>query len=95
MISQTALNDPTFFSSWGFRISENLGNGLKAIGMIDWGFSNGTGSTTGAREQYVALSKDSLGILKFGRIHSPFADYIGGWTIELIPPSTVFYDLIL
>ena len=80
--SQTALNDPTFFSSWGFRISENLGNGLKAIGMIDWGFSNGTGSTTGAREQYVALSKDSLGILKFGRIHSPFADYIGGWTID-------------
>lgn len=80
--SQTALGDPTFFSSWGFRISENLGNGLKAIGMIDWGFSNGTGSSTGAREQYVALSKDSLGILKFGRTHSPFADYIGGWTID-------------
>ncbi|GKS69300.1 hypothetical protein W03_13040 [Nitrosomonas sp. PY1] len=80
--SQTALNDPTFFSSWGLRISENLGNGLKAIGMIDWGFSTGTGSPTGAREQYVAFSKDSLGILKFGRIHSLFADYIGGWTID-------------
>lgn len=80
--TQTALDDPTFFSSWGFRISENLGSSVKVIGMIDWGFSTGTGSATAPREQYIAITQDSIGILKFGRIHSPFADHIGGWTID-------------
>jgi predicted porin len=80
--SQTSLEDPTFYSSWGFRISENLGNGFKAIGMIDWGFNPGSGSDIRAREQYVALANDSLGVLKIGRTHSPFADYAGGWTID-------------
>jgi predicted porin len=79
--NQSSINDPTFFSSWGFRILEDLGKGFKAVGMIDYGF-NLTGSSTGHREMFVALSQESLGTLKFGRTHSPFADFAGGWTID-------------
>ncbi len=79
--SQSSINDPTFYSSWGLHISENLGNGIKALGMIDYGF-NTNGGPTGARERWVGFSSDSLGLIKFGRIHSPFADFAGGWTID-------------
>ncbi len=80
--SQSSIGDPSYYSSWGFRVSENLGNGFKAIGMIDWGFNTGNGGFFGAREQYAAIFKDSIGTLKIGRTHSPFADFAGGWTID-------------
>ncbi|SDY92280.1 porin [Nitrosomonas sp. Nm33] len=79
--SQTSVNDPTFFSSWGLRVFEDLGSGFKAVTMIDFGF-NTNGGPIGSREMYVGISKDSIGTLKFGRTHSPFADFAGGWTID-------------
>ncbi|SDI01782.1 porin [Nitrosomonas sp. Nm132] len=79
--SQTTVNDPTFFSSWGIRAFEDLGNGFRVVTMIDFGF-NTNGGSIGNREVFVGISKDSLGTLKFGRTHSPFADFAGGWTID-------------
>ncbi len=79
--SQTAIDDPTFYSSFGLKVSENLGNGIKVHALIDYGF-NLSGSIGAARERYVGLASDSWGEVKIGRVHSLFADYIGGWTID-------------
>ncbi|MBY0485221.1 porin [Nitrosomonas sp.] len=79
--NQASIEDPTFFSSWGLRVLEELGKGFKAVGMIDYGF-NLNGAQSGNREMFVGLSQESLGTLKFGRTHSPFADFAGGWTID-------------
>ncbi|WP_175492230.1 porin, partial [Nitrosomonas sp. Nm34] len=79
--TQTTVNDPTFFSSWGIRSFEDLGNGFRILTMIDFGF-NTNGGPVGNREMFVGISKDSFGTLKFGRTHSPFADFAGGWTID-------------
>ena len=79
--TQTTVNDPTFFSAWGIRSFEDLGNGFRILTMIDFGF-NTNGGPVGNREMFVGISKDSFGTLKFGRTHSPFADFAGGWTID-------------
>lgn len=79
--SQSQVNDPTFFSSWGFRVFENLGNGFQAQAMIDFGF-NTNDAVQGSREMFVALHNAAYGTLKIGRTHSPFADFAGGWTID-------------
>lgn len=79
--NQSTVNDPTFFSSWGIRAFENIGSGLKVVTMIDFGFDT-NGGPVGNREVFVGISKDSIGTLKFGRTHSPFADFAGGWTID-------------
>lgn len=79
--TQTTVNDPTFFSAWGIRAFEELGGGFRVVTMIDFGF-NTNGGPVGNREVFVGISKDSFGTLKFGRTHSPFADFAGGWTID-------------
>ena len=79
--SQSSVNDPTFFSSWGIRAFEDIGDGFKVVTMIDFGFDT-NGGPVGNREVFVGISKDSIGTLKFGRTHSPFADFAGGWTID-------------
>lgn len=79
--SQSTVNDPTFFSSWGFRVFEDLGGGFQAMAMIDFGF-NTNGATQGSREIFVGINNDKIGTLKIGRTHSPFADFAGGWTID-------------
>ena len=79
--SQSLIDDPTFYSAWGLSITENLGNGIKVFAIIDYGF-NLSGNIGAARERYLGLSIDNWGQLKFGRIHSLFADYAGGWTID-------------
>lgn len=79
--SQSSIDDPTFYSSFGLKVTENLGNGIKALALVDYGF-NLSGDIGAGRERYVGFSSDSLGELKVGRVHSLFADYIGGWTID-------------
>lgn len=86
--SQSTVNDPTFFSSWGFRIFENLGNGFQAVAMIDFGFDTG-GAPQGSREIFVGIHHDTIGTLKIGRTHSPFADFAGGWTIDPLVYTTL------
>lgn len=86
--SQSQLNDPTFFSSWGFRVFENLGNGFQAQAMIDFGF-NTNDAVQGSREMFVAIHNNAYGTLKIGRTHSPFADFAGGWTIDPLVYTTL------
>lgn len=86
--SQSTVNDPTFFSSWGFRVFEDLGNGFQAVAMIDFGFDT-NGSKQGSREIFVGIHNDAFGTLKIGRTHSPFADFAGGWTIDPLVYTTL------
>lgn len=79
--SQSSIDDPTFYSSFGLKATEDLGNGIKAFALVDYGF-NLSGDIGAGRERYVGFSSDILGELKVGRVHSLFADYIGGWTID-------------
>jgi len=80
--SQSSIDDPTSYSSFGLFASENLGSGFKAIALIDYGFNVSSSNFGAARERWVGLSHDSWGQLKLGRTHSPFADFAGGWTID-------------
>jgi predicted porin len=69
-------------SRWGFKGSEDLGNGLKAVFQLE----NGTNINTGAnnqgglefgRQAYVGLSSSTWGTLTLGRQYDPIVDYIG------------------
>jgi GBP family porin len=79
---QQVIGDNTGISRWGLLISEDLGNGLKANGRIEFAFRTGNGVTDSAREQWVGLSSKSWGDLQFGRIQSPFKDFAGGTSID-------------
>jgi len=70
-------------SRWGLRGTEDLGGGLKALFVLENGFSsaNGTAGQGGAmfgRQAFVGLSKDGIGALTFGRQYSFSTDYLGG-----------------
>lgn len=70
-------------SRWGLRGTEDLGNGLKAIFVLENGFNSGNGTLGqgGAmfgRQAYVGLSQNNVGSLTFGRQYSFSTDYLGG-----------------
>ncbi|MEK6424259.1 MAG: porin [Burkholderia gladioli] len=70
-------------SRWGIRGSEDLGSGLKAIFILESGFSSGDGTLGqgGAlfgRQASIGLAKSNLGSLSFGRQYSLSTEYIGG-----------------
>ncbi|PFH19573.1 porin [Burkholderia sp. JKS000303] len=70
-------------SRWGIRGTEDLGGGLKALFVLESGFSSGDGTIGqgGAifgRQAFVGLSKNGIGSLTFGRQYSFSTDYIGG-----------------
>ncbi|MGN7984871.1 porin [Burkholderia sp. 22313] len=70
-------------SRWGIRGTEDLGGGLKALFLLESGFSSGDGTIgqDGAifrRQAFVGLSKNGVGALTFGRQYSFSTDYIGG-----------------
>jgi predicted porin len=61
-------------SIWGFRGSEDLGNGLKANFNLESHFSADTGASVGPlfrRQANVGLSSASLGTLTLGTMYSP------------------------
>ncbi|KVE66706.1 porin [Burkholderia vietnamiensis] len=69
-------------SRWGLRGTEDLGGGLKAIFVLENGFSVGTGAAGqgGAmfgRQAYVGLSQTQYGTLTFGRQYSFSTDILG------------------
>ncbi|SDH10315.1 Outer membrane protein (porin) [Paraburkholderia steynii] len=69
-------------SRWGLRGTEDLGGGLKAIFVLESGFSTGDGTSGqgGAlfgRQAFVGLTKDGIGSVTFGRQYSFSTDYIG------------------
>jgi predicted porin len=87
--SQGALQDNSRSSRWGLHITEDLGNGLKANARIEMGLNMGSGSATTPREQWVGLSSNNWGDVKFGRVQSPFKDFAGGMTIDPFAYTTL------
>ena len=70
-------------SRWGLRGTEDLGGGLKALFVLESGFSSGDGALGqgGAlfgRQAFVGVAKDGIGSLTFGRQYSFSTDYLGG-----------------
>ncbi|NML30209.1 porin [Paraburkholderia antibiotica] len=70
-------------SRWGLRGTEDLGGGLKALFVLENGFSsaNGTAGQGGAmfgRQAFVGLAQDNVGSLTFGRQYSFSTDILGG-----------------
>jgi predicted porin len=60
-------------SRWGLRGTEDLGGGLKAIFVLESGFSTGDGTSGqgGAlfgRQAFVGLAKDGIGSVTFGGV---------------------------
>lgn len=69
-------------SRWGLRGSEDLGNGLKAIFVLENGFSINNGqfgqnSRMFGRQAYVGLSSNQWGQLTLGRQYDSLVDYLG------------------
>lgn len=67
---------------WGFKGSEDLGNGTKAIFQLEAGFSVTTGSAaqngrTFGRQSFVGLSDNKWGTLTLGRQYDSIHDYVG------------------
>ena len=81
---QESLSDNADTSRWGLLIVEDLGGGLKANARIEYGFRTGNGVTDSVREQWIGLSHKSWGALQFGRVLSPFQDFAGGGTLDLL-----------
>ena len=87
--SQGSLQDNSRSSRWGLHITEDLGNGLKANARLELGLNAGSGSATTPREQWVGLSSNQWGDVKFGRVQSPFKDFAGGMTIDPFAYTTL------
>lgn len=87
--SEGALQDNARSSRWGLHITEDLGNGLKANARLEMGLNAGSGSATTPREQWVGLSSNNWGDVKFGRVQSPFKDFAGGMTIDPFAYTTL------
>ena len=69
-------------SRFGFRITEDLGGGLAAIGNLESGLSLDTGASSSAtslfnRQANVGLASASLGTVTLGRNKSPYYDVHG------------------
>ncbi|RKE38821.1 GBP family porin [Paraburkholderia sp. BL23I1N1] len=66
---------------WGLRGSEDLGNGLKAIFVLEDGFNLSTGklgqnSREFGRQVFVGLSSDQFGAVTLGRQYDSVVDYL-------------------
>ncbi|SAL16500.1 porin [Caballeronia humi] len=70
-------------SRWGLRGTEDLGGGLKALFVLENGFSSGDGTLQqgGAlfgRQAYVGVAKNDVGSITLGRQYSFSTDFLGG-----------------
>lgn len=79
---QKSIGDPTFFSRYGLLIREELGNGVAAIGKIEYAFAPGAGVANVPREQWVGLSSKNWGTLQFGSVNAPFKVFAGGASVD-------------
>ena len=86
---QAGISDNARSSRWGLQISEDLGRGLRAVARLEQSLNTGSGAATTAREQWVGLSGNNFGEVKFGRVQSPFKDFAGGMTIDPFAYTTL------
>jgi predicted porin len=78
-------------SRLGFKGTEDLGNGLNALFVLEAGYNvdDGTASQSGSlfnRAAYVGLSSKSLGTVTIGRQYAPYFEYLG--PLGPVPPVT-------
>jgi len=69
-------------SRWGLKGTEDLGNGLAALFVLENGFNSGTGAlgqggTEFGRQAFVGLSDHGVGTLTLGRQYSFSTDFLG------------------
>jgi predicted porin len=81
-------------SRWGLRGTEDLGGGLKALFVLENGFSVangrlGQGGDEFGRQAYVGLSSASIGTVTFGRQYDSIADFTG--VFEVADQWSPFY----
>lgn len=72
-------------SRWGFKGSEDLGGGMKAIFQLENGFNAGTGALAEGgrlfgRQAYVGLASNTYGTVTFGRQYDSVVDYFAQTT---------------
>src|ERR1700722_2431977 len=72
-------------SRWGLKGSEDLGNGLKGIFLLENGFNTnngqlGQGGLEFGRQAYVGLSSAQYGTFTMGRQYDPTIDMWSGFT---------------
>jgi predicted porin len=72
----TQQGDTNGQSRWGVDASEDLGNGIKAIGRMAWQIDPSNGSAEKARDQWVGL-KGGFGTFKIGRVPSSYKMFGG------------------
>ncbi|WP_144113096.1 porin [Paraburkholderia sp. BCC1886] len=81
--SQLQMNSGNIMGSrWGLRGTENLGNGLSAVFVLENGFSLangkfGQGNDEFGRQAYVGLSQSQAGSLTLGRQYDSIVDFTG------------------
>ena len=81
--SQLQMNSGNIMGSrWGLRGTENLGNGLSAVFVLENGFSLangkfGQGNDEFGRQAYVGLSQSQAGSLMLGRQYDSIVDFTG------------------
>lgn len=80
VVSSGGLNG----SRWGLRGSEDLGGGLKAVFVLESGFSIDSGNVAGGasmfgRQAYVGLTSDSFGSVSLGRQYGAYDSIRGSF----------------
>ncbi|MGI4855508.1 MAG: porin [Janthinobacterium lividum] len=73
-------------SRWGLRGTEDLGNGLKVIFVLENGFDLGNGESLQGgrmfgRQSYVGLSSSEFGTLTLGRQYDMLVDFVSPLTV--------------
>lgn len=79
------VSGDTVGSRWGVKGSEDLGNGLKGIFLLENGFNTnngqlGQGGLEFGRQAYVGLSSAQYGTFTMGRQYDPTIDMWSGFT---------------
>jgi len=80
-VDTTKMGDENGMSRINFSVSQDLGNGLKAVALMDWQTNPSDGakptdSSLKAREQYVGLA-GGFGTVALGRLQTPYKTYGG------------------
>jgi len=68
---QTFMNDAVQ-GRWGIAVDEDLGGGLKAVGMLEWITDTAEHDTNAARNAFVGLSHKAAGTVRFGVIDGAY-----------------------
>lgn len=93
-VRKNGFNIRDFGSRIGLKGSEDLGNGLQAIFLVEFGFNGvegyGYGEGFKNRLAFVGLKSETLGTITFGRVDAPFKKTAVSDSIDNMHDSFVF-----